>query len=246
MFELERAIADWRQQMAASGVKSSEILNELESHLRDEIARQMQAGVAARQAFENAVQSIGSAHALKEEFAKVSGRPSKLLQALKRFILGRHGVSLPALNVFTASAQQTLELARAEAPRLNHDFIGTEHVLLGLLNSPSGIVPNVMRRLGVQNDAVRDEIAKLIGPGLPAERVAASIRYTPRATRALALALEEAKALHESQVSPEHIFLGLVKEGEGVAGLVLRNLGMDVTRAREEVINEMNMRKRAG
>src|ERR1051326_3554809 len=99
MFELERAIADWRQQMAASGVKSSEILNELESHLRDEIARQMQAGVAARQAFENAVQSIGSAHALKEECAKVSGRPSKLLQALKRFILGRHGVSMADLRL---------------------------------------------------------------------------------------------------------------------------------------------------
>ncbi len=246
MFDLEKGIADWRRGMAAAGVKSKEVLNELESHVRDEIERQVQAGLTAQEAFENAVETIGSADALKNEFAKVSGPRSKFLQALKGFIFGWRPASLPSSSAFTASAQLTLELARAEAPRLNHDFVGTEHVLLGLLNSTSGIVPNVMRRLGVQSDAVRSEINTLIGPGLPAERVATAIPYTPRAKRALALALEEAKALHQAQVSPEHIFLGLIKEGEGVAALALRNLGVDANRTRQEIMNEIGLRKRAG
>lgn len=246
MFELEKAIAEWRQRMVLAGVKGKDILNELESHLRDEIERQIQAGLTTEKAFENAVETIGSAHALKKEFAKVSCLPSKFLQALKGLILGRHAVPLLSLTDFTTSAQQTLQFARAEAPRLNHDFIGTEHVLLGLLDSPSAIVSNVMRRLGLRSDAVRSEINILIGPGLPGERVAATIPYTPRAKRALALALEEARALDEAQVSPEHIFLGLIKEGQGVAALALRNLGVDVNRARAEIINEMGLRKRAG
>jgi hypothetical protein len=245
MFELEKAIAEWRQQMVAGGVKDQGILNELESHLRDEIARQIQARGEAEQSFKNAVQQIGSAHALKNEFAKVSGSSSKLLQALKGFVLGRRAASLPSLSAWTASAQETLEFARAEAPRLNHDFIGTEHVLLGVLNSPSAIVSNVMRRLGVQSDAVRSEMNKLIGPGVPAQRVAANIPYTPRAIRALALALEEAQALRQPQISPEHIFLGLIKEGEGVAAMVLKRLGVDINRTRQEIINEMGLRKRA-
>jgi len=240
MFDLEKAVIEWRQQMAAAGVKSAEILNELESHLRDEIEDRIHAGLAAEKAFENAVQRIGPAHALRVEFAKVGNSQRKFLQALKAFILGQRRALLPPLTAFTASAQQALDVARTEAPRLNHDFVGTEHVLLGLLNSPSGIVPNVMRRLGLQNDAVRSEINRLIGPGVTAQRLAASIPYTPRATRALALALEEAKTLNRSQVSPEHIFLGLIKENEGVAGVVLRNLGVDINRARDEIIKEMN------
>jgi ATP-dependent Clp protease ATP-binding subunit ClpC len=129
---------------------------------------------------------------------------------------------------------------------LNHDFIGTEHVLLGLLKSQSGIVPNVMGRLGVEFDSIRAEIEKVIGPGLPAHRVAANIPYTPRATRALALAAKEAEGLNQAQVSPEHIFLGLIKEGTGVAAVVLNNLGVDIGRARGEIVKEMNLRKSAG
>lgn len=244
MFDLEKAITDWRRQMIAVGLKKVEALDELESHLRDEMERQMQAGLTTRQAFENGIESIGSGHALKNEFGKVSGPSSKFLQAVKSFILGRRPAPLLSLTDFTTSAQQTLEFARAEAPRLNHDFIGTEHVLLGLLNSPSDIVSSVMRRLALQSDAVRSEINTLIGPGVPGERVVAAIPYTPRARRALALALGEAKALHQSQVNPEHIFLGLIKEGEGVAAMVLRNLGVDVNRTREEIMNEMGLPKR--
>jgi len=103
-----------------------------------------------------------------------------------------------------------------------------------------------MRRLGIECAAVRAEIEKVIGPGFAAKRVAADIPYTPRARRALALAVKEAEMLQQRQVNSEHIFLGLIKENEGVAGVVLRNLGVDVNRARDEIVKEMNLRKSAG
>jgi Clp amino terminal domain, pathogenicity island component len=288
MFSLEKAIADWRQQMVAAGLQKGGALDELESHLREDIEQQIQAGLTTQEAFESAVGRIGGAEALKAEFAKVSRRTG-FLGMLKGFLLvmlllcslgsigvgfyfrqhyfitllpvlallsgvavsrairlGNRRAELPPSSAFTPDAQQSLQLARAEAPRLNHDFIGTEHVLLGLLNSEPGIVSNVMRRLGVECAAVRTEIEKVIGPGLPAKRIAAEIPYTPRATRALALAVKEAEMLQQRQVNSEHIFLGLIKENEGVAGMVLRNLGVDINRARDEIVKEMNLRKSAG
>jgi hypothetical protein len=245
MFDLEKAIADWRQQMMAAGVSNSEALNELESHLRDDIEQEMRTGSSSQQAFELAAQKMGEAHQLKGEFAKVNRPNSGILRKLKEFILGR-SVADNSTIAYAPAAQQSLELARQEAPLLNHDFIGTEHVLLGLLKSQSGIVPNVMRRLGVEFEAIRTEIEKVIGPGMPAQRVAANIPYTPRATRALALAAKEARDLNQTQVSPEHIFLGLIKEGSGVAAVVLKNLGVDIDRARGEIVKEMNLRKGAG
>jgi hypothetical protein len=246
MFNLECAITEWRKQMVAAGVKNGEVLNELESHLRDDIQPEIQAGLTAERSFEIAVERIGGAQAIKTEFAKIGRSPMALLRKLHGFLFGSGGMTFPPLSAFTADARKTLELARKEAPRLNHDFIGTEHVLLGLLKSHAGIVPNVMRRLGIQCEAIRTEIEKVIGPGLPAVRVAAEIPYTPRAKRALALAVQEAGALQQEQINPEHIFLGLIKEGSGVAALVLKNLGVDIKRTRAEIINEMNLRKGTG
>jgi hypothetical protein len=246
MFDVERAIREWRQRMSAAGVKTEEILNELESHLRDDIEQELRSGLSSQEAFEIAAERIGGAHQLKGEFAKINRTGSEILRRLKEFLMGTRAVKLPPLSAFTPNAQRTLELARAEAPRLNHDFIGTEHVLLGLLKSQSGIVPNVMRRLGVGSETIRAEIEKTIGPGLTAQRVAAEIPFTPRATRALALAVKEAEGLDQTQVSPEHIFLGLIKEGEGVAAVVLRNLGVDISRARGEIVKEMNLRESPG
>lgn len=241
MFDLEKAVADWRQQMVTAGIKKGEAIDELESHLRDDIQQQIQQGLTKEKAFEMAVERIGGTQALKAEFAKVSHQTG-FLEMLKGFLTRTRA----PLIAFTPDAQRSLELARAEAPRLNHDFIGTEHVLLGLLNSERGIVSNVMRRLGVECATVRAEIEKVIGPAVPAKRVAAEIPYTPRATRALALAAKEAKRLQQMQVNPEHVFLGLIKEGTGVAGVVLKNLGVDINRAREEIVKEMNLRKSAG
>jgi hypothetical protein len=244
MFNLEEAIKEWRRQMMDAAVKSAEV-NELESHLREDVEQEIRKGLSPQQAFERAIERIGGAHQLKGEFAKVNHPRSDILRRLKEFVLGRRVIELPPI-VFAPAAQQTLEFARAEAPLLNHDFIGTEHVLLGLLKSQSGVVANVMRRLGVEFGAIRAEIEKIIGPGLPARRVAANIPYTPRATRALALAAKEAKELNQAQISPEHIFLGLIKEGEGVAAIVLQNLGVDISRARGEIVREMNLRQSTG
>jgi len=244
MFDLEKAIADWRQQMMAAGVKNGDVLNELESHLRDEIEQQTRDGLAPQKAFEVATEHMGRGESLKREFAKTGITKMNLLAKLKGFLLGSKAA--PDFDSLTPLAQQTLEFARAEAPLLNHDFIGTEHVLLGLLKSQAGIVPNVMRRLGVEFDSIRAEIEKVIGPGMPAQRDAANIPYTPRARKALVLAAKEAEDLNQSQVSPEHIFLGLIKEGEGVAAIVMKNLGVDIGRARGEIVKEMNLRKSAG
>jgi hypothetical protein len=246
MFDLEKAIKEWRQKMLGAGVKTEEVLNELESHLRDDIEQEMRTGLSSQQAFELAAQKMGEAHQLKGEFAKVNRPRSDILRKLKEFIVGRSAAKLPPLIAYAPAAHQTLEFARAEAPLLNHDFIGTEHVLLGLLKSHSDVVPNVMRRLGLEFDSIRAEIEKVIGPGMPAQRVAANIPFTPRATRALALAAKEAEDLNQAQVSPEHIFLGLIKEGSGVAAVVLMNLGVDIGRARGEIVKEMNLRKSAG
>jgi hypothetical protein len=239
MFDLEKAIRNWRQQMAAGGVNKGEALDELESHLRDDVQQQIRIGLAPEQAFETAVDRMGGARALKSEFAKISRPQLGFFGRLKAFLLGAHNVAMPPMTSFSAQAQQTLEFARAEAPRLNHDFIGTEHVLLGLLNSQSSLVTKVMRTIGVDTETVRKEIQLLIGPGLPAQRVAAQIPFTPRATRALALAVGEAEAMQQQQVSPEHIFLGLIKEGEGVAAIVLKKLGVDIGRTREELAKEL-------
>jgi Clp amino terminal domain, pathogenicity island component len=237
MFNMEKAIAGWRQQMRSSGLKDSDALYELESHLRDEIQQQMQVGLRPQQAFEAALTCIGGAQALNTEFAKLRRAHVDFLARLKRLLLGGflRSLAVPPLSAFTPNAQQTLELARAEAPRLNHDFIGTEHVLLGLLDSPSGTLANIMRRMGIDAETVRHEVAALIGPGLPAQRVAATIPFTPRAIRALSLAASEAEALKQAQVSPEHILLGLLKEGEGVAALVLRKLGVDINQLQEAI-----------
>ena len=144
-----------------------------------------------------------------------------------------------ALAEFTSNAQETLTLAREEAPRLHHDFIGTEHVLLGLTKSPAGIVPKVMQKMGVDSENVRREIEKWVGLGQPATQNSTTIPYTPRAKRALSLAAQEAKALHRTHIGAEHIFLGLLLEGHGVAALVLKSLGVDVEKARAEIRREL-------
>lgn len=246
MFDLERAIADWRRQTVGAGLKSKDTMNELETHLRDDIEQEMRAGLPAEQALKIAIERIGDVVRLKDEFAKIDRAPREILWKLKKFLIGAKPLEIPPMNAFTPGAQQALALAREEAPLLNHDFIGTEHVLLGLLKSQSDIVPRVMRRLGVQSETIRAEIQKIIGPGIPARRMAAEIPYTPRAKRALNLALKEAESLEQQQVKPEHMLLGLLKENKGVAGLVLRNLGVDLDRARNEIISELNFRKGVG
>ena len=143
------------------------------------------------------------------------------------------------MNNFTPRAQQVLALARKEADRFNHSYVGTEHLLLGLIKLGQGVAVNVLERMGLELEAVRMEVEKEVGSG-PPQKSAGNIPYTPRVKKVLALANKEAKALNHSYVGTEHLLLGLLREGEGVAARVLKRLDVDIQRTRNEILAEID------
>jgi ATP-dependent Clp protease ATP-binding subunit ClpC len=143
------------------------------------------------------------------------------------------------MNNFTPRAQQVLALARKEADRFNHSYVGTEHLLLGLIKLGQGVAVNVLERMGLELDAVRMEVEKEVGTG-PPQKSGGNIPYTPRVKKVLALANKEAKSLNHSYVGTEHLLLGLLREGEGVAARVLRRLEVDIQRTRNEILAEID------
>jgi predicted dehydrogenase len=147
--------------------------------------------------------------------------------------------STVAMNNFTPRAQQVLALARKEADRFNHNFVGTEHVLLGLIKLGQGVAVNVLQKRGLDLEAVRMEVEKHVGVG-PDQKMIGNILYTPRVKKMLALAAKEAKALNHTYVGTEHILLGLMREGDGVAARVLKNLEVDVEQTRQEILKELD------
>ena len=149
------------------------------------------------------------------------------------------------MNNFTPRAQQVLSLARKEADRFNHNYVGTEHLLLGLIKLGQGVAVNVLQKMGVDLETVRMEVEKQVGTG-PESKVSGNIPYTPRVKKVLALAGKEAKALNHSYVGTEHILLGLLREGEGVAARVLKSLEIDLERARNEILKELDPNFNAG
>ena len=353
MFDLNRSITDWRRHMADGGIKSPEVLDELESHLREGVERRMQSGATPERAFQEAAQQIGAAQDLKLEFGKISlPKPQLSRTKLRRGCAGMavfvflvegwtllafeatrtdrilgmvivsliaayigflpelnrlqpgvrgwalrkaiamtcnvvvvlwtgllllsippfavvhlptgivfnvvcwslyvaaaatvvviaHGTEPEALKLWTTEAWQSFEVAEVEASRFHHDFIGTEHVLLGLLRAENGVVPKVLVSMGVSRETVRGEIEKIIGNG-PKSQSKRQPPYTPRAKRAIKLAILEARALRRDRVDSEHIFLGLIRgEGSGVAAKVLSDLGVNATKAREEILKELGRR----
>ena len=143
------------------------------------------------------------------------------------------------MNNFTPRAQQVLALARKEADRFNHNYIGTEHVLLGLIKLGQGVAVSVLERMGLELETVRREVEKEVGTG-PDQKTAANIPYTPRVKKVLALANKEAQQLSHSYVGTEHILLGLLREGEGMAARVLERLNVDLQTTRNEVLAEID------
>src|SRR6059036_2822239 len=141
-------------------------------------------------------------------------------------------MSEEAMNNFTPRAQQVLALARKEADRFNHNFVGTEHLLLGLIKLGQGVAVNVLQKLGLDLD-------KQVGTG-PDQKMIGNIPYTPRVKKVLALAGKEAKALNHTYVGTEHILLGLLREGDGVAARVLKNLDVDIEQTRQEILKELD------
>jgi ATP-dependent Clp protease ATP-binding subunit ClpC len=144
-----------------------------------------------------------------------------------------------AMNNFTPRAQQVLALARKEADRFNHNFVGTEHLLLGLIKLGQGVAVNVLQKMGLDLETVRMEVEKQVGTG-PDQKMIGNIPYTPRVKKVLALAAKEAKALNHTYVGTEHILLGLLREGDGVAARVLKNLDVDIEQTRQEILKELD------
>ena len=350
LFNLENAIAAWRRLLRAGGINSSEILDELESHLREDIEHVMRSGKTSEEAFRAAVTRLGPSGALAKEFCTLpliqgSQRPKYLMafSVISAVLIlwtgtailletGIHSLAeglvfaaiftvaaylaalpfcyrkLPSLqnhavqkavgvtalfvNVWIVlallnavgrvqfhlpedvtilfwsvvpalfatilaydcyrlarkrgghpqelespgpEAKRTLALARDEARKLHHDFVGTEHVLLALLRSGNSSVDRALRQLGLGEAVVRAEIEKLISSG-PASPSDTTLPLTPRARNALACAMREADAMGREAAGCEHLFLGLLAEPDGVAGLVLRTLGVNLEKARAEIL----------
>jgi ATP-dependent Clp protease ATP-binding subunit ClpA len=144
-----------------------------------------------------------------------------------------------AMNNFTPRAQQVLALARRQADRFNHNFVGTEHLLLGLIALGQGTAVAVLGTMGLDLETVRKEVEKQVGTGPDQEKVG-NIPYTPRVKTCLALAAREARALNHTYVGTEHILLGLLREGDGVAARVLTKLGVDIEITRNHILRELD------
>ncbi len=143
------------------------------------------------------------------------------------------------MSNFTPRAQQVLALARKEADRLNHNFLGTEHLLLGLIKLGQGVAVNVLQKMGLDLETVRMEVEKQVGTG-PDQKMIGNIPYTPRVKKVIALAQKEARNLNHTYVGTEHLLLGLLREGDGVAAKVLRALDVDIEQCRQEILKELD------
>jgi len=143
---------------------------------------------------------------------------------------------MPMFNRFTERARKVILLAKEEAKRFNHDYIGTEHILLGLVREGEGVAAAVLASFSLSPDKIRLEVEKLVQPG-PSTVVSGDLPFTPKAKKVIELSIDEARALGHNYIGTEHLLLGLIREGEGVASQVLMNLGLELEKVREEVMN---------
>jgi hypothetical protein len=166
-------------------------------------------------------------------------RLKSLWKTLGAAAAGGAEASGDSLRNFTPRAQQVLALARKEADRFHHNFVGTEHLLLGIIQLGQGVAVNVLQKLGLDLETVRLEVEKQVGTG-PDQKMLGNIPYTPRVKKVLALADKEAKALNHTYIGTEHILLGLLLEGDGVASRVLQSLEVDVEQTRQAILKELD------
>src|ERR671938_320801 len=141
---------------------------------------------------------------------------------------------------FTDRARRVVVLAQEEARLLNHNYIGTEHILLGLIHEGEGVAAKALESLGISLEAVRNQVEEIIGQG--GSSPSGHIPFTPRAKKVLELSLREALQLGHNYIGTEHILLGLIREGEGVAAQVLQKLGADLNRVRQQVMQLLSRR----
>ncbi|MCL1899487.1 MAG: NDP-hexose 4-ketoreductase, partial [Promicromonosporaceae bacterium] len=139
---------------------------------------------------------------------------------------------------FTDRARRVVVLAQEEARLLNHNYIGTEHILLGLIHEGEGVAAKALEALGISLESIRKQVIEQIGEGQQAP--GGHIPFTPRAKRVLELSLREALQLGHNYIGTEHILLGLIREGEGVAAQVLTKMGADLGKLRQQVIQQLS------
>ncbi|MBS1898887.1 MAG: NDP-hexose 4-ketoreductase, partial [Actinobacteria bacterium] len=139
---------------------------------------------------------------------------------------------------FTDRARRVVVLAQEEAKMLNHNYIGTEHILLGLIHEGEGAAAKALESLGISLESVREQVQDIIGQGQ--QQPTGHIPFTPRAKKVLELSLREALQLGHNYIGTEHILLGLIREGEGVAAQVLVKLGADLNKVRQQVIQMLS------
>jgi hypothetical protein len=155
------------------------------------------------------------------------------------------GPSVPSMRSeetlpnFSPRAQQVLALARKEAKTLKHNFVGTEHLLLAFATFGQGTAASVLTKMGVQFDTVRAELVKALGAG-PDQKIIGNIPFTPRVKKVLALAVKESRALRHDYVGTGHILLGLLREGDGIAARILKNLNVELEPARQMLLKEID------
>src|SRR4029450_1438854 len=148
--------------------------------------------------------------------------------------IARTGKAVPMFERFTDRARRVVVLAQEEARHLDHNYIGTEHILLGLIHEGEGVAAQALESLEISLESVRSQVREIIGQG--ESPPSGHIPFTPRAKKVLELSLREALALGHNYIGTEHILLGLIREGEGVAAQVLINLGAGLERTRQQVV----------
>ena len=140
---------------------------------------------------------------------------------------------------FTERARKTMALAHQEAQRFNHEYVGTEHILLGLVKEDSGVGATVLNNLDVDINKLRLEVEKLVKSG-PDMVTMGKLPQTPRAKKVIEYAMEEARSLNHNYVGTEHILLGLLREHEGIGATVLMNCGLKLEDVRQEVLTDIS------
>ncbi len=178
-----------------------------------------------------------SANAQDESGISPNNPLDQFAQLLRKVIQGKHTTPsdfVGRFDLFTKRARHVLTLAQEEARRFQHNYIGTEHLLLGLVREGEGVASQVLSNLGIEVDRVRHAIEAIIGRG---ERIVlGELGLTPRAKKVIALAMDEARRLNHRFIGTEHLLLGLIREGEGIAAGVLENLGLQLEQVRTETV----------
>ena len=170
------------------------------------------------------------------------GRPVSLAVRIKNATMRTQPKGM--FHRFTDRARRVVHLAQEEARLLRHDYVGTEHLLLGLLYEGEGVAARALESLGISREDVRGQVEEITGHGQGSR--AGPIPFTPRAKKVLELSLREALALGHHYIGTEHLLLGLLREGQGVAAQVLTRLGADHAQVQERVLGLLSGRVRAG